>query len=704
MQIVLEKIKNWTKENVIVLIYFLFAVLIEMTAVFVVEGNPFITRPFLALGLLALVCGGVLFIPSNRARAITCAVLLILQAILDLVFSVIFDMTDQYFDLGMLNLRNDAFAILESIPVNFVTFYAGLFFSVIFLVFSLRFAYYHPVAVKPKKSAFFYAGLLVVGVATMGVSFFSYFPRSAQNKYDDMVEGKASSVYSSYGMIGNVFGEFGKAVFKDRTPLAEESINEFAYQSTSTATDYFGVSKDKNVVVILAESLEWYVFLRGQADLASVEGEYPNVLNISKEDLAKLYPNLTKFYEESLVMTNFHGREKTDIAEVLSIIGSYPTDAYINYEYADNTLPQTLPSLLKMEEGAKGKEISVNSFHNGFKTFYNRGEAHKTFGFEQLTDMYDMEEMSKEFVKQGGTSTFYNYKDEGERNLDSEMIKTAKEMMFPKDKRFYTYITTITMHGMYYNRANMQKENNTKLAEQIALLESYKPSANDTSIARLENAENLYYYMTTALEFDYMLGCMDKELKERGVKEDTMVVLFGDHNAYYQEMSNYVKGIDGYDTDKKFTDLYNVPLMLRDYDLTEKLQENGESRFVDKFTCTADIVPTMLDLLGVKYYDNLYYGNSVLSDKQSILYSRAYGIFLSDGILRRSVEGKFYQYDGLTETGIPVKDTVASFEEAGKRLVEKIKYCDYIFRQDHFGKRENYDAFQTKMKQLNGWV
>ncbi len=699
MQNVTEKIKAWVKANALVLAYFAFAVIIEMTAVFVVEGTPFLTRPFLSLGLLLFVCGVILLVKNNCARTIICSIMLLFQALLDLVFSVIYDMTDQYFDLGMFNLRNDAFAILENIPVNFVTFYVGLFFSILFFVFGLRFSYRKPKLSEPKRSAFFYVGLMLAGVATLGTSFVTYFPRESKNKYDEMVDGKDFSAYSAYGMIGNLLGEFGKALFQKESVLAEADIESFIYAKVSEPTEYFGVCKDKNVVMILAESLEWFTFLRTDVD-GALHGEYENALDIKAEDLATLYPNLTEYYNESVVLTNFHSREKTDIAETLSVIGSYPTGAYVNYEYATNTLPQTLPNLVKTE---MGDNVSVNSFHNGFKSFYNREQAHKAFGFDKLTDMDDMEKMSNDAVKEGKLEkdTFVNYMDGGERNLDSEMVETAKDLMFPTEGRFFTYITTITMHGMYYDRENLSAENNERLAERVRLLETYKPT--DATDPYYQNALTLYYYMTTGLELDYMLGCMKADLVKKGLWEDTVVVLFGDHNAYYQDLSSYVKGIYSYGTEKKYTDLYNVPCMIRSRDLMAAIQARRASPIVDKFTCASDIVPTLLDLLGIKYYENLYYGHSAFSDEQSVLYSRAYDVFIGDGILRRSVKGNMYLYGGVTETGTLTADTVAAFEREGKRLVEKIEYCDYVFRQNHFGNEENYERFQAKMKEINGW-
>ncbi len=750
MNVVLEKTKNWIKDNCLVLVYFVLAIAIELTAVGVVEGIPFITRPFVALGLLIFLCGIVLLVKNNYARTVICTVALAGQVVLTIVFSVIFDMTDQYFDWGMLYLRNDAFAILENVPVNFVIFFVGFALTVFYVIFGLRFAYHTnhelPPRKRPKKSIFFYIGVMAAGIATLGTSYYCYYPQNANERYENMINGKTGSAYASYGMIGNLLGQVGQEVFQDRTPLPDEQINEYIYAKTSQASEetdwWYGAAAGKNVLTVLGESLEWYTFLRGDDEALSFAGEYPHKLDIPQDTLAELYPNLTAFYNESVVMTNFHGREKTDIAETISIVGSYPTRKYINYEYDDNDILQTVPNILNLQENGEvytptqqknGKFVS-RSFHNGFKTFYNRDGAHPALGFESGVynpkdghsygncpiDMYNLEDMSDRAEDRGEEGTFTEYMDKGERNLDSEMVTTAGHLMFPTDKRFYTYITTITMHGRYSDRKNLQKENNTKLADKIVELEKY--FIDDGDDTEHESVEQLYYYMKAGLEFDYMLGCLREELQNtvypvghekegETLWDNTIIVLFGDHNAYYEKLSNYVKGIEDEDDDEKFTDLYNVPLMIHDVDLNERVQaeanrtevELNEVRIIDKFTCTADIVPTLFDLLGIKYYTNLYYGHSVFSAEQSVLYSRAYDIFMSDGILRRSVKGKFYQYKGDTETGVPVANTVAAFEAEGTLLVEKIKYCDYIFKQDHFGDKMNKKTFVEKMQELNGW-
>ena len=679
MRLFAQKLWGWVKKNQLTVIYFAFAVLIEMTAVFTVEGNPFFTRPFIFLGFILAFCGLISLLPNRRAQLVIFTVLLALQGILDLVFAVIFDMTGQYFDFGMLNLRNDAFGTLESIPVNFGTFYAAILFCALYLIYGLRITYEDSDVKHTRKSLFFYAMAAVAGVATCGISLVAYYPRNGVDKYDEMLNGKAKSAYSAYGMIGNLIGEFSGALFADNTELSDAQIEEFIYAQQSLPTEYFGISKDKNVLVILGETLEWYSFL--------VNDEHPNALGLTNEELKELYPNLNRFYEESLVMTNFHSREKTDIAETLSIMGSYPTDAYINYDYSHNAMPTTMPNILSQYYGREN--VSLRSFHNGFKAFYNRVEAHEAFGFEGMTDMDDMEKMAQESLSAGLTDklTFHDTMKDGERNLDSEMVETAKDLMFPTDKPFYSYITTITMHGVYYPRNNLQWAR--ELLEDA--LGERMPDETETT------ANVLFEYMSTALEFDKALGCVFADLEKKDLLDDTVIVLFGDHNAYYQGLSSYVKDIENYDTERKFTDLYNVPLMIYDTDLTAKIAENKDERMIHKFTCTADIVPTLLDLLGVRYYTNLYYGHSVFDEKESVLYSRAYDTFISDGLVGKSVNKLVYQYDEISN------EAVKAYKAEGARLVEKIKYCDYIFRQDYFADADNMAQYQENMRKLNAW-
>lgn len=109
----------------------------------------------------------------------------------------------------------------------------------------------------------------------------------------------------------------------------------------------------------------------------------------------------------------------------------------------------------------------------------------------------------------------------------------------------------------------------------------------------------------------------------------------------------------------------------------------------------------------------MYYGNSLFHDEMSMLYSRGYNIFVREGIVSRSVKNILYSYyvpEGSKNVDnadriIPLAEYTAkmdAFDKDAQALVEKIKYCDYIFEKDYFSNETNYAAFKGRMMTING--
>ena len=118
-------LEKWSKDNRFFLMFLLFTAIIEMSTVWFLDGNPFMSRPFLSWGLLVFLGGVILLIPSRRVQVIIFSILLVAHFALQIIFSVIFDLTEQYFEYEMLNLKNDAFGTLENIPIRFGLFFVG---------------------------------------------------------------------------------------------------------------------------------------------------------------------------------------------------------------------------------------------------------------------------------------------------------------------------------------------------------------------------------------------------------------------------------------------------------------------------------------------------------------------------------------------------------------------------------------------------
>ena len=735
--------KKFFKSNSLIWIYFGLALLIELIAVFVTSGKFYIRSPLIYLFVQLMIVLILLSIPSNKARHITASLLLVFFMIVDLVFIIIFEMTETIFDYGMFNLRNDGMAILESVPINFTFFAISMLAISLYIVFGGRYVRHSE---KPISIKWWAIPSVIVVIAGLGTTLY------LNNKdFEADVTAKlyrtSEASYAEYGVIGNFLNEFVKGSFFANVKLGDEQqLEDFIYSADNIYQSNFDANNEYNIVTILVESLEWHGFMQ-DFDL------FANGYNInysaygydSAEDvLRQLYPNLYNFYDNSIVMNNFYSREKTDISENISFLGSYPTNVYINYDFPNNTMATTMPSVLK----ALDDDITCNSFHNGSYTYYNRNKELISAGFDSYTATEQMKKMDG----------FTDHSAKGERNLDTEMIRVCADKMFPTDQRFYTYITTITMHGQYTYRDNLAKLGYyNKMAQ-------YGITTMKGDSFEAFNHNNFYYYCACVMEFDRALGEIMHQLSTRenagGTKliDNTIICMFGDHNTYYSSLSNYVKDIDN-TKDSNYTNLFRVPLMIKapnmdaikthiqstmvaelatklmaenpsiDSDtaltmatdrINERYKISDSQIIVKKFMCTADMVPTLFDLAGINIYGNLYFGHSAFEWDTSVLYSRAYDMFITDNMYFVSLNNiKYIRKDNPLLNNDPAlkyadikyydsEEHLIEVEIEGKKLLDKLSVCNRIFYNDYWGRKNindntktNAEIFVEKLKEIN---
>ena len=221
------------------------------------------------------------------------------------------------------------------------------------------------------------------------------------------------------------------------------------------------------------------------------------------------------------------------------------------------------------------------------------------------------------------------------------------------------------------------------------------PDENDKEY---ENKHAFRNYVAAAMELDKAIGEILNYLKtttdQNGTPliENTVIVLFGDHNAYYYELSDYIKDLTDPDTTRKYTDLFRVPLMIR---VGNKLQDKPLSeRLIEKFTCTADIIPTIYDLLGINYFENMLYGTSIFSEETSVLYSRAYDVFITDKMYFYNLNNVIWQSTEVDD------DYIAQVKETASVLLNKISHINRIYYNDYL-KGEKADLFNQRLKDIN---
>jgi len=347
----------------------------------------------------------------------------------------------------------------------------------------------------------------------------------------------------------------------DRKLSSEERaiINEF-FENKNKSTDKFrGIAKGKNLILVQVEALQHFV------------------INRKTEKGEEITPNLNKLIKESAYFDNFYfqiGGGNTADAELLSNTSLYPAKEGCAYFRFPNNTYHSLGNILKQQ----GYDTYV--FHANNPTFWNRSVAYKTLGFDTFVSNNDY--VLDEYVGWGlGDASFFR------QSLDR--IDTSKP--------FYGFFITLSSHFPF----------------KYEFFETY-----DFDVGKYEG-KFLGYYLKAINYADYALGRFIDELKERGLFENTLLVIYGDHMAVPKDYSEELMEFLGMEyNDFNWAKLQKVPCLIHYPGL-----ENG-----NVFTVTGgeiDILPTIANLMGFdapyaigKDLFNTEYGYAVLRNSSVV--------------------------------------------------------------------------------------
>ena len=673
--------KEFFKDNLIVWVWIVVAIFIELFSITFANCSPYLTSPLYSLALL-VVCALILTLIKNQiAKGVVASVFVVGQIVMCVGFIYMYESNGTFFDFSMINMRNDARGTIEDLTFNTLQLWILVPLALAFIGMVVGLLVYrkkkaittNAVNKKYKLISSILTGVLVAVLVVVPI--YSGYQSSRQS-YVQMLYNQYDSKYQSVGITGNAISEVLSGVLAQRVDTSDvDKLDSYLYGDDDAdksnylleTSKYNGISKGNNLIMLMVESFDWYPLTWYDA-----------------ETIKKIYPNITKLFGESLVMNNYYSREKTDTSENNAMLGSNPTGKYMNYDFPNNFYPQALPNMFK----EANSEAVVNAFHQNDATFYNRYKSHLSLGFEKFYGIEDMKEY-------GVTNTFDEGNwEKGERTKDSETVKHMVKVMCPTDKQFMTYYLTFSMHGYYVERQGFK--NFTYVDKTGEEYENgyygYFDALNVfPEVEGNKKANYLRTYAACVLDFDVALGYLMDYLESTGLDENTTLVLYGDHNTYYNNLSYYAKGIK----ETYNSELYRIPCIIYDKKLVSQYKldngdacvdyvigndkaEAGKCLTLNKFTTAIDMIPTVLDLFGIKGWKKLYLGNSFFTDKESIIHSRAYGIFVTDKLICYSVNNLLYTCDGFTK-----EDKEDFIERAEENLIRQ-EYLDKIFYSNYF--------------------
>lgn len=314
---------------------------------------------------------------------------------------------------------------------------------------------------------------------------------------------------------------------------------------------------------------------------------------LSEEDM----PNLWALRSEALNFDNhysyYNGGGSTFNSELAVNTGFITPISYIQnaYSFNKNVYPGSLPALLK-EQGYR-----VNAFHMNTGEYYSRELNYLNWGYDAYHSLLDDSEYS-----------------DASYELDRELIlnESFYNEMFCGEEPFMHYIITYTPHTPFSGEGELGQ----MLAE-----ERYGDDVPELS-------EEEYARMFAA-ETDKMIGLLMEALEENGLLEDTIIVAFADHYLYTLN-------------DKTILDKYKeTKNHLINYTPFFVWSKGQKAETFSKANSQLDILPTLLNLLGIAYTEEYYIGRDILDD--------AYGgyVFFSD---YSWLDGTYYVENGKEVT------------------------------------------------------
>lgn len=365
-------------------------------------------------------------------------------------------------------------------------------------------------------------------------------------------------------------------------------------------------------------------------NLIVITAEAFSPIAIDKE----LTPTLYKMYTEGFSFSNFYTPifyVSTSDGEYVSLTSLLPKEGVWSFQESSKiSLPFVYGNILK-DYG-----YSANAYHNGRYNYYKRNLSHPNMGYK--------------YVGCGnGLEKKINCKIWPQSDL--EMINATIDDYIENEK-FLAYYMSISGHLNYTYNGNMMA------------------TKNRDKVKNLKYSEAIQAYLATNIELDKALESLINSLKEKGKLDDTVIVISADHYPYGLTI-NEMKERATYINDEKF-DIHKNNLIIWNSQIKTPIK-------IDKYASSLDILPTILNLLGVEYDSRLLMGTDILSNSEGLVIFNDRSWITKYGKYD-AIKGKFTEYINLEEKQkyIDEINEIVKNKFNASRLILETNYYKYI--------------------------
>ncbi len=384
---------------------------------------------------------------------------------------------------------------------------------------------------------------------------------------------------------------------------ARKEINDYYdnKKNNNYYNEYTNFFEGKNVIAVHAESMQ-----RVNMDISF------NGIDVT--------PNLNKLAKEGIYFSNFYSQvsfgtsSDTEFTVATGLLPSKVGTVFINY--ADR-------EYVSMYNLLKEKGYTTVSMHANVGNFWNRNKMYTKLGYDYFYDKssYEIDETigfglsDKSFVKQS--------------------VQKLKELEKEKGK-FYATLITLSNHTPF--------EDVDKYGEYDVSM-----SVDGVRYDYMENTK-LGNYFKSSHYADAQIGLLIEELKKENMLDNTVIIIYGDHDARieksewnrfynYDYKTSSIKSSDDesyVDIDYYFYEINKkVPFIIWSNDEKFKTTLSKEIKEVGGMI---DVGPTIMNLLGI--HNKYFLGNDLINKENNIVVFTN-GNFVTDKVYYSELKNEY---------------------------------------------------------------
>ena len=403
---------------------------------------------------------------------------------------------------------------------------------------------------------------------------------------------------------------------------SDYTVDKSTYTSPDySGSEYYGLAENKNVFIIQVEAMQNFVIG------AEYEGQVitPNLNAMISED--------TVYFDNYYYQIGGGNTADAEFAVNNSLFAPQSEAAYV--KYADNDY-HGLPFLLK-DNGYSGAHV----FHGYTESFWNRKYAYVNQGFDDFTALEELEQTD---MFPMGLS-------------DREMFRQSLEIIKTYEEPFYAFYITVSSHY------------------------PYAIPIKDREIVLKEEDEGTLFgcYIQSINYVDRAIGEFVEGLKECGLYENSIIMIYGDHYALTNTNADNTTRVSEM-LGRKYTiyDVFNVPLIINipSSSLAETKHIAGGHM---------DALPTLLCLLGIHNDKTVMFGQNLLEAERGFVCEQthlAIGSFISDEVFFSKPHNNIKSNYDAYERGTLAQLDPDLFKELSAEAEKRINDCQILLSEN----------------------